>query len=130
MQEIRYLGDIIDKDGRRADPNKMKAITEMPPPKDLTQLRPFLRMINYFRAFIPQMRQVRSPLNALLKKNVPFNWSKDCQDAFDKAKEVLASPLLLTHFDLNLELVVAADASEYGIGAVILHRSADGTEKA
>ncbi|KIH66176.1 reverse transcriptase [Ancylostoma duodenale] len=130
MQEIRYLGDIIDKDGRRPDPSKVKAITEMPPPKDLAQLRSFLRMINYYGAFILQMRQIRAPLDALLKKNAPFNWSEDCQKAFDKAKDVLASPLLLTHFGPNLELIVAADASEYGIGAVILHRFADGIEKA
>ncbi|KAL6727140.1 hypothetical protein Aduo_009044 [Ancylostoma duodenale] len=87
-------------------------------------------MINYYGVFIPRMRQIRAPLDALLKKNVPFNWSEDCQKAFDKAKDVLASPLLLTHFDPNLELIVAADASEYGIGAVILHRFAEGTEKA
>ncbi|KIH56794.1 hypothetical protein ANCDUO_13025 [Ancylostoma duodenale] len=76
------------------------------------------------------MHQIRALLDALLKKNVPFNWPEDCQKALDKAKNVLTSPLLLTHFDPNLELIVAADASEYGIGAVILHRFADGTEKA
>ncbi|KAL6739958.1 hypothetical protein Aduo_013354 [Ancylostoma duodenale] len=76
------------------------------------------------------MRQLRAPLDALLKKNTPFKWSPDCQDAFEKAKKVLASPLLLTHFDPKLELIVAADASDYDIGAVIMHRFADGTEKA
>ncbi|KAL6738862.1 hypothetical protein Aduo_012361 [Ancylostoma duodenale] len=130
MSEIRYLGDIIDRNGRRPDPEKIRAITEMPPPKDVVQLRSFLGMVNYYGVFIKDMRQLRAPLDALLKKNTPFKWSPDCQDAFEKAKKVLASPLLLTHFDPKLELIVAADASDYGIGAVIMHRFADGTEKA
>ncbi|EPB69223.1 reverse transcriptase [Ancylostoma ceylanicum] len=130
MSEIRYLGDTIYKDGRRPDPEKIRAITEMLPPKDVVQLRLFIGMVNYYGVFITDMRQLRAPLNALLKKNTPFKWSSDCQHAFDKAKKVLASPLLLTHFDLKLELIVAADASDYGIRAVVMHRFADGTEKA
>ncbi|CAD6200371.1 unnamed protein product, partial [Caenorhabditis auriculariae] len=76
------------------------------------------------------MRQIRTPLDALLKKDKPFEWSTECQDAFQRVKDVLASPLLLTHFDPKLDIIVAADASDYGIGAVILHRYANGSEKA
>ncbi|EPB75657.1 hypothetical protein ANCCEY_05248 [Ancylostoma ceylanicum] len=129
MSEIRYLGDTIDKSGRRLDPEKIRAINGMPPLKDVVQLRLFLGMLNYYGVFIKDMRQLRAPLDALLKKNTPFKWSPDCQDAFEKAKRVLASPLLLTHFDPKLELIVAADASDYGIGAVVMHCFADGTEK-
>nr|CDJ84418.1 RNA-directed DNA polymerase (reverse transcriptase) domain containing protein [Haemonchus contortus] len=80
--------------------------------------------------FISEMRQLRAPLDELLKKNVPFKWSAECQDAFQRAKDVLASDLLLTHYDPTKEIVIAADASEYGLGAVISHRLSDGTEKA
>ncbi|PIO61591.1 hypothetical protein TELCIR_16882 [Teladorsagia circumcincta] len=87
-------------------------------------------MLIYHRTVIPEMRQLRASLDALLKKNVPFKWYSECQNTFDKAKEILASPLLLTHYDPKLDLMVAGDASDYGIGAVILHRFADGSEKA
>ncbi|CAD6198484.1 unnamed protein product [Caenorhabditis auriculariae] len=130
MPEIRYLGHIIDKDGRRPDPEKVRAITKMPQPKDVQQLRSFLGMITYYGNFIDKMRQIRTPLDALLKKDTRFEWSPECQDAFKRVKDVLASPLLLTHFDPTLDIIVAADASDYGIGAVILHRYADGSEKA
>ncbi|PIO72744.1 integrase core domain protein [Teladorsagia circumcincta] len=129
MPQIRYLGNIIDADGRHPDPAKTEVIKKMPPPKDIGQLRSFLGLLNYYGAFVEEMRKLRAPLEQLLKKDVPFRWSTDCQQAFDRAKEVLSSDLLLTHYDPSKEIVVAADASEYGIGAVISHRFSDGTEK-
>ncbi|KIH68921.1 hypothetical protein ANCDUO_00739 [Ancylostoma duodenale] len=87
-------------------------------------------MTNYYGVFIPGMHRLRAPLDALLKKDTPFVWSSECQDAFQRDKDVLTSPLLLTHYDPKLELIVATDASDYGIGAVILHRYPDGSEKA
>ncbi|KAK6763898.1 hypothetical protein RB195_024291 [Necator americanus] len=76
------------------------------------------------------MHQLRAPLEALLKKNVPFKWNEECEAAFNRAKEVLASDLLVMRFDPSLDIIVAADASDYGIGSEILHRMPDGTEKA
>ncbi|EYC37500.1 hypothetical protein Y032_0784g2333 [Ancylostoma ceylanicum] len=129
IPQIRYLGSIIDAKGRHPDPAKIEVIKKMPPPKDIGQVRSFLGLLNYYGAFVEEMRQLRAPLDKLLKKDTPFNWSADCQQAFDRAKEVLSSDLLLTHFDPSKEIVVAADASENGIGAVISHRFSDGTEK-
>ncbi|ETN85271.1 eukaryotic aspartyl protease [Necator americanus] len=87
-------------------------------------------MINYDGSFVAEMRQLRAQLDALLKKNVPLKWNEECEAAFNRAKIVLASDLLLTHFDLSLNIIAAADASDHGIGAVILRRMPDGTEKA
>ena len=74
------------------------------------------------------MHNLRTPLNNLVKKAVKWEWSVKCQKAFDKIKNILMSDLL-THFDLKLENVVASDASEYGIRAVILHKFEDGSTK-
>ncbi|XGW17404.1 hypothetical protein V3C99_002198, partial [Haemonchus contortus] len=102
----------------------------MPRPKDAAQVRSFLGLINHYEAFVPKMRQLRAPLDALLKKGASFEWNSECETAFERAKEVLTSDLLLTHYDPKLPIIVAADASDYGIGAVISHRYPDGTEKA
>ena len=51
------------------------------------------------------------------------------QKAFEASKKLLTSGRFVTHFDLNLKLTLACDASEYGIGAVLAHRMEDGTEK-
>ncbi|PIO77100.1 integrase core domain protein [Teladorsagia circumcincta] len=130
MTQLTYLGNVITAAGRRPDPKKIDAIIQMPKPKDAAQVRSFLGLINYYGAFVPEMRQLRAPLDALLKKEAPFNWNSECDSAFERAKEVLASDLLLTHYNPNLPIVIAADASDYGIGAVISHRYQDGNEKA
>jgi len=76
------------------------------------------------------MHQLRGPLNHLLVKDVKWNWSADCQAAFERIKALLTSDLLLTHFNPKQDIFIAADASQYGIGAVISHRFPDGSEKA
>ncbi|KAK4468381.1 hypothetical protein MN116_000176, partial [Schistosoma mekongi] len=78
----------------------------------------------------PDLHRLRAPLNNLLAKNVKWDWSGSCQTAFEKIKKLLVSDLLLTHYDPSLPIVVASDASNYGIGAIISHIMPDGSEKA
>ncbi|EGT45549.1 hypothetical protein CAEBREN_25839 [Caenorhabditis brenneri] len=130
MEEIRFLGFIVDKNGRRPDPEKIAAIKDMPAPKDVTQVKSFLGLIQFYGAFVKHLFRLRPPLDALTKKDTPFKWSRDCQHAFDKIKEALQSDLLLTHFDPTKPIIVAADASKDGIGGVLLHQYPDGSQKA
>nr|CDJ98236.1 RNA-directed DNA polymerase (reverse transcriptase) domain containing protein [Haemonchus contortus] len=123
---INYLGYIIDKHGRRPDPKKIEAITKMPVPQDISRLRSFLGLLSYYGTFIKEMRSLRAPLDALLAKNAKFNWTKECNVSFNRAKSILSSD----HYDPSQEIIVAGDASNYGVGAVISHRYADGSEKA
>ena len=129
MRKIKYLGFVFDAEGRHPDPENIRAIQEMPPPTDVTTLRSFLGLINYYGSFLPALHDIRAPLNRLLQKDTTWVWSKDCQDAFSRLKTLLKSKLLLTHFDPSLPIIVAADASNYGVGAVISHTFPDGSEK-
>uniref|UniRef100_A0A914HFX2 RNA-directed DNA polymerase n=1 Tax=Globodera rostochiensis TaxID=31243 RepID=A0A914HFX2_GLORO len=129
-ERIKFLGFIVDKDGRRPDPANIQAISEMPEPTDVSKLRSFLGMVNHYQQFVKNMRFIRHPMDTLLKQDVVWNWSKECQDAFKKVIKILQSDQLLTHYDPSQEIVVSADASEHGIGAVISHRYADGKRKA
>ncbi|EYC36161.1 hypothetical protein Y032_0928g3081, partial [Ancylostoma ceylanicum] len=127
--EIRYLGFIVDKNGRRPNPEKIEAIKSMVEPKNVGQLRAFLGMITYYAAFMPTMKDLRGPLDALLKKDVKWEWTSKQQLAFEKLKKALSSELNLAHYDPRQKIVVAADACDYGIGCVISHRYKDGSEK-
>nr|VZI00034.1 unnamed protein product [Spirometra erinaceieuropaei] len=130
LDSIKYLGFVFDANGRHPDPENIRAIQRMPAPKNVSQLRSFLGLISYYSAFLPSLHDLRAPLNRLLQKDAPWCWSPDCEKAFAKLKSMLSSDLLLTHYDPTLPIVVAADASNHGVGAVISHTFPDGSEKA
>ncbi|KAG8180392.1 hypothetical protein JTE90_025442 [Oedothorax gibbosus] len=67
-----------------------------------------------------------APLYKLLEKNRKWEWKKDEERAFQEAKRTIGSSSLLVHFDNNKEVVLACDASPYGLGAVISHKTAEG----
>ena len=79
--------------------------------------------------FIPKLSTIVHPLNNLLRHNVAWKWSPECKQAFEKAKQGIASSSVLTHYDPSLPLLLAGEASAYGIGAVISHRMPDGCER-
>ncbi|PIO68631.1 hypothetical protein TELCIR_09573 [Teladorsagia circumcincta] len=128
QKQIKYLGFVINAQGRRPDPDKVKAILRMLAPKDVSQLRAFLGLTNSYGNFIKDLHDLLAPLDALTKKDVVYTRTPEYQSSFDKIKATLNSNLL-THYDPNLPIIVAADASKYGIGATLSHRFPDGSEK-
>ncbi|KIH46322.1 hypothetical protein ANCDUO_23625, partial [Ancylostoma duodenale] len=72
-------------------------------------------MITYYAAFMPTMKDLRGPLDALLKKDVKWDWTSKQQTALEKLKKALSSELNLAHYDPSHKIVVAADACDYGI---------------
>uniref|UniRef100_A0A0N4WGN7 RT_RNaseH domain-containing protein n=1 Tax=Haemonchus placei TaxID=6290 RepID=A0A0N4WGN7_HAEPC len=80
--EIRYLGFIIDAEGRRSDPSKIEAIQRMTISKDVSQVRAFLELVNFYGTFVRELHNLRAPLDALTKKDAAFTWSPECQSCF------------------------------------------------
>lgn len=126
---INYLGYIITKDGKKPDPSRVKAIKDMPPPKSIEEVEAFLGKVNYYGRFIPQLASASKPLNKLRRKNAEFQWKNEQHAAFESIKKFIIDATLLVHFDPGKPLILATDASSYGIGAVLLHRFPDGTER-
>eukprot|EP00731_Ephydatia_muelleri_P009139 Em0004g1477a len=87
-----------------------------------------LRMVNYYAKFLPNVSTHLFPLYALLKKEHGWKWDKECQHAFVLIKKMLSSTQVLTPYDPKLPLRLAADASAYGLGAVLSHEWPDGSE--
>ena len=119
--EVTYLGYKISKDGVTTIEEKILPILKAPAPENVTQLKSFLGMLNYYHRHLPNIASVLEPLHALLRKGVPWKWSNDQSNSFEKAKKLLCSPEVLVHYDPEKPVIVHCDASPYGIGAVISH---------
>ena len=129
IPSVEYLGHQIDEEGIRAVPNKVEAITNAPQPTNVQELQSFLGLLNYYGKFIRNLSSIIHPLNGLLHANQKWKWTDECTQAFEEAKRQLVSAHVLTHYDPTLPINLAADASAYGIGAVISHVLSDGSEK-
>ena len=79
--------------------------------------------------FLPNLANTLSPLYSLLQKETRWRWGPEQETTFTRVKEQLTSPVLLAAFDPEKELVLQCDATSYGLGAVLAHREADGTER-
>ena len=128
-KSLEYLGHIIDEKGLHKSPDKLKAIAEAPAPTNVSQLRSFLGLINYYGRFVENMATVLSPLHELLHAGVAWKWTLECEEAFQAAKKHLLSEQVLVHYDPRLPLRLACDASPYGVGAVISHVMHNGEER-
>ncbi|KAG6451692.1 hypothetical protein O3G_MSEX007288 [Manduca sexta] len=130
MQDsVKYLGFIINRDGLRPDPEKLEAISSAPRPGNISHLKSFLGMLNYYGRFIPNLSTLLQPLHNLLKKNVSWKWDFNCEQAFVNAKRYLLSERVLAHYEEGQELILSVDSSAYGLGAVLAHRYSDGSER-
>ena len=120
---ITFLGHKIDHTGIQADPEKTKAIREMEPPTTVSELRRFLGMVNQLGNFTPQLAHLTQPLRRLLSKGATWLWGPDQSQAFSQVKEELSKPTTLALYDVNAPTKLSADASSYGLGAVLLQEA-------
>ena len=126
QSQVRYLGYVVSSAGLHPDAEKVVAITKAATPTDVSSLQAFLGLVNFYSRFVPRCSELLHPLNALLQKNVPFHWTNECEKSFSEIKSVLASPVVLLHYDPVKPAIVECDASPYGLGACLLQPGPDG----
>lgn len=126
---VEYLGHRVDADGLHPTTQKLDAIKQAPTPTNLTELKSYLGLLNYYGKFLPNLSSVIQPLNNLQCKGVKWEWTAACKDAFIESKKLLLNSTLLVHYDAKKPLRLQCDASHYGIGAVISHIMPNGEER-
>ena len=129
QNHAKYLGHIIENNTVRPLKDYLTAVKNFPAPETKKNIRQFLGKVNFHHKFIPHSATILDPLHNLLRKDVKFVWSIECQESFKKIKDLLCSKPILRIFDSELPIKIYTDASIKGIGAVLKQEDKNGDNK-
>ncbi|PIK38608.1 Septin-8-A [Apostichopus japonicus] len=135
-KRVKYLGHIISEEGVETDPSKIEALQTWPVPRSVHDVRSFLGFTGYYRRFIKDYSKMAKPLHALTagthppgkRKDPSWNWTPECQAAFETLVKELSSPPILAFADFSKPFILHIDASGLGLGAA-LYQTQDGKER-
>ncbi|GBG89159.1 hypothetical protein CBR_g48866 [Chara braunii] len=119
---VLYLGHEISAEGLKPDDAKVASIRDWPRPQSVTEMRPFLGMTGYYRTFVKNYSIVVAPLIDLTRLDTPWEWTNECEAAFRHLKHALTHYEVLKLPDPNKPFIVTTDASQYGIGIVLVQQ--------
>ena len=117
--KVAFLGHVVSGQGVSPDPAKVTKIQDWEPPKNVKEVRAYLGLCSYYRRFIKDFASIAAPLHRLTEKQVAFEWSEDCQEAFDALQKALTSDSLMAYPSAEGEFILDTDASDTGIGAML-----------
>lgn len=120
VKEVKYVGSIFSEGMIKPDPDRIRSIVETKSPRTKKELMSYLGMLNFIRNHIPNLSDMISPLRALLKNDVIFEWKKCHEDVFLKIRSIIASNTILTQFDFQKPIVIQSDCSKDAIGGCLL----------
>lgn len=120
VQEVKYMGLIISKDGIKADKSHVRAINELETPTNKSDIRRLLGMVNFLSKFLPNISKLTAPLRELLKNSVEFQWSWEQEKAFSDIKKLISSAPALKVFNSAKEIVIQCDSSKDGLGVCLM----------
>ena len=113
VTQVPYLGLIIITEGVKMNPVKVDTIINWSTLMNIKDVQSFLRFANFYRRFIYGYSKIAAPLTCLTCKDVAFEWSSECEDAFNTLKRAFTSDVILCHYNSDLKLVMETDASDY-----------------
>jgi transposase InsO family protein len=126
VTRTKYLGFIISTDGIEVDPDKVSVVRDWQAPTTVRGIQSFLGFCNFYRRFIRNYGVVAKPLVRLTKTGVPFQFDRNCWEAFEELKSRLTSSSILRHYDPELQSMVETDASDGVIAGVLSQQHLDG----
>ena len=130
-QEIEYLGFTLSPEGVKLNSLKVRAVQEFPQPKYCKSVKQFLGLVNFYRRHIPNLAAIARPLTALTRRDkssggwVAFDWTPQCEQAFQRLKKLLITAPVLQCPDLSKPFFLWTDASEAGFGAILEQEGED-----
>ncbi|KAL9960086.1 hypothetical protein ACROYT_G033491 [Oculina patagonica] len=126
LSKVPFIGHLLTPGGVKPDPEKVRAVQEMPNPdgrtnaEEVKAVQRFLGFVNYLAKFVPHLADECEPLRRLTDKDADWVWEKHHQDAFDRVKQLVADYPVLRYYNVNLPVTIQCDSSDSGMGAALL----------
>lgn len=125
--KTEYLGYDVSPTGVSMCTDRIQSILDWAAPTDVSSLRSFLGVANFYRGFIPYYSDITTPLTALFKKNATWKWSDIEQQSFELLKEQFSNGNVIRHFNPTKQLILETDASDFAIAGILSQTFNDGT---
>ena len=120
---------MVSREGISTDPAKVDKVAGWPVPTCTREVQQFLGFASYYQRFIRDFSQLAKPLHRLTERNCQFNWTPECQSAFERLKVKLTTAPVLAYPDYGRPFILDTDASDVGIGGVLSQRDDQGQER-
>ena len=120
IKEVTFMGHVFTSEGLKIDPEKVRAVLEMPRPEDAEGIQRLNGFVNYLARFLPRLADKMEPLRRLARHDTEFRWTDEQENALEEIKKLVTDAPVLAYFEPNLELQVQCDASTKGLGAALM----------
>jgi len=125
VREIGLLGVIMGPEGFQMEKEKVEGVTNWPTPQYVKDVQKFFGLVNYYRRFVKDFAKITKPLHQLVRKDEKWKWEGEQEEAFAKLKRIFTTEAVLAAPDLDKEMRVKVDASDYATGGVLSVKGED-----
>jgi transposase InsO family protein len=129
VDRVLFLGHVLEKDGISVNQDKIKIVKNFPCPRTPKQIKSFLGLAAYYKKFVKQFSQISAPLRRLLQKDVKFEWSSDCQSAFETLKNALITSPILAMPDFERQFILTTDSSTASAAWILSQKDHENRER-
>jgi len=119
VREVEFLGVVISPRGVEMQKKKVEGVLNWIAPRNVKEVQKFLGLANYYKRFIKDFAKIAAPLHVLVRKEQKWKWEKEQEEVFEKLKAVFTTEPVLAILDIDREMRVEADASDYATGEVL-----------